>query len=51
MVKYRVTYEIEVESPGDEDYAWDALNDEAWNNPDIKNINFITQEEVPVESP
>lgn len=47
MVKYRVTYEITVAEKGCEDYAWDALNEEAYNNPDIITIDFVEQVEVP----
>lgn len=47
MTKYRVVYEIEVTEPGSEDYAWDAIQEEAYNNPDILNVHFIEQVEIP----
>lgn len=46
MAKYKVIYIVETEYEGGADAVWDAASSEAYNNPDVLGLKFISQEEV-----
>ena len=45
-MKYKITYVVESEDEGGADAVWDAASNEAYNNPDVINLEFISQEEI-----
>lgn len=46
MRKYKVVYIVEAEDEGAADAVWDAASSEAYDNPDILGLEFVSQEEV-----
>ena len=46
MAKYKVVYIVEAESEGAADAVLDAASSEAYNNPDVISLEFISQEEL-----
>lgn len=45
-MKYKVTYIVECDDESGADAVWEAASNESYNNPDVINLEFLSQEEV-----
>ena len=43
-MKYKVIYIVECEDEGAADAVWDAASNEAYNNPDVLSLEYVSQE-------